>query len=127
MIEHPTGLYEVTNGDGVFIRKEPKIVEGVRHNRDGKLRLGTRTRIYSVVTDGENNTWGRVSEVDAAGVARWICLQGLNRTYAKCIKPDHIDSPDMTLLKEIIEIRKEMEETNRRLTTLENIAGIGDK
>src|SRR5512146_254773 len=73
----------------VFIRREPRIVENAKGgNRVGKLTVGTERQILEVVTNADNSTWGRVSDPDAAGVSQWVCIQGLNRTYMKLVRPD---------------------------------------
>ncbi|MDD2921475.1 MAG: hypothetical protein PHQ36_04245 [Anaerolineales bacterium] len=86
------GLYEIISK--VTIRREPRIVE-FKHpilkwvsNSVGTLELGDQREVYSIVTDKTNNTWGRISESDASGKALWICLQGLNRSYAKPVNPE---------------------------------------
>jgi hypothetical protein len=78
------GLYECVSD--VFIRREPRIVEGNKHNRAGKLTVGTQRQIHSIVTNSDNTTWGRVSEADSAGIAEWVCVQGLNRVYMKPVE-----------------------------------------
>jgi hypothetical protein len=74
------GDYEVIST--VTIRREPRILPS---NAVGGLSVGTRRTVYSVITDKDNATWGRISESDAAGIAQWICLQSLNRKYAQKI------------------------------------------
>lgn len=88
---HNPGLYEAIAN--VFIRREPRIVEGKTNNRVGKLTIGTQREVYSVVTNPDNTTWGRVSEADSAGIAEWVCIQGLNRSYMKPVisSPNPID------------------------------------
>jgi len=75
------GLYEAIAN--VFIRREPRIVEGNTTNRVGKLTTGTQRQVHSIVTNPDNTTWGRISEADSAGIAEWVCIQGLNRSYMK--------------------------------------------
>lgn len=77
------GMYEVISGGGLIVRKEPKITAW---NKIGFLSFGSRRQVYSVATNDKGESWGRISESDAAGQALWICLQGLNRTYAKRIE-----------------------------------------
>lgn len=87
--EHPTGIYKVISSDGVYVRREARIVENNKiTNRVGKLSFSTTRRVYETITDKQNYTWGRVSESDAAGIAEWTCLEGLNRTYMECVEPD---------------------------------------
>jgi hypothetical protein len=78
------GLYEAIAN--VFIRREPRIVEGTTNNRVGKLTVGTQRQVHSVVTNPDNTTWGRISEADSAGIAEWVCIQGLNRSYMKVVE-----------------------------------------
>jgi hypothetical protein len=80
----PTGEYEVVS-TVVRVRREPRILPD---NITGRLTIGTRRRVLSVTTDKNNYTWGRVSEPDAAGIAEWVCIKDLNRTFMKCIEPD---------------------------------------
>jgi hypothetical protein len=97
--QYSTGIYKVINTDGVFIRREPRIADSSKStNRVGKLTLGTERRVYDFVTDKLNVTWGRVSESDAAGVAEWVCVHGLNRTYLEIVKADPSHS-------ELLEVR----------------------
>lgn len=77
------GIYEVISS--LTIRREPRITSS---NRAGSLTIGTRRQVYSVVTNPDNSTWGRISEPDAAGIALWMCLQNINRTFAR-----HISDP----------------------------------
>ncbi len=92
------GLYEAATN--VFIRREPRIVEGIKHNRVGKLTTGTQRQIHSVVTNKDNTTWGRISEADSAGIAEWVCIQGLNRTFMKRIdKSDPAPDDRLTRLE----------------------------
>lgn len=82
------GLYEATST--VNIRREPRIVEGkvdgkFISNRVGQIGLGTQRQIYSVLTNEKNETWGRVSEADSAGIAEWICIKSLNREFMRLI------------------------------------------
>jgi len=79
------GIYECISE--VKIRREPRIVESPT-NQVGLLKVGTQRRVFSVVTQKNNVSWGRVSAPDAAGISQWVCIQGLNRTYMKLIQPD---------------------------------------
>lgn len=72
------GIYESTQE--VNIRKEPKITWT---NIVGRLQSGTQRTIHEFVTDDKNQTWGRISEPDSAGISQWVCVQSLNRTYMK--------------------------------------------
>lgn len=78
MSEFTPGDYEVISP--VTIRREPRILN---ENAKGVLSIGTKRHVYSVITDEKNQTWGRVSESDAAGQALWICLKSINREYVK--------------------------------------------
>jgi hypothetical protein len=91
----PTGEYEVVS-TVVRIRREPRILQD---NITGKLTIGTRRRVYSVVTDKNNYTWGRISEPDAAGIAEWACIKDLNRIFMKCIEPDSPAEDRITALE----------------------------
>lgn len=80
------GIYEAQKD--VNIRREPKVVEyklgnSFITNRVGQINAGTRRTIYSLITNEKGDTWGRVSESDASGVAEWICIQTLNTTFMK--------------------------------------------
>lgn len=83
---NPTiGIYEAV-GDIVNIRREPRIVEykvgkNFFTNRVGQINAGTQKRIFSIVTNKDNSTWGRVSESDSAGIAEWICIRNTNRVF----------------------------------------------
>jgi hypothetical protein len=86
------GIYQVTSD--VFIRREPRIVEYQDtatkkpiSNVVGKLTIGTMRAIYDITTDKENATWGRVSFFDSAGIAEWVCIKNINRTFMKFIEP----------------------------------------
>jgi len=76
-------VYEVISK--VTIRREPRITPT---NTRGMLDVGTKRIVYSTVTDGSNATWGRISESDAAGIAQWVCIKGVNRTYMKLIEQE---------------------------------------
>jgi len=72
----------------VNIRREPRVVEYFENskpvsNKVGQLDVGTQREVYSVVTNPDNTTWGRISEADSAGISEWVCIRGLNRTYMK--------------------------------------------
>lgn len=80
------GMYEAI--DTVNIRKEPRIVESKIlgkwiNNRVGQLDAGDQRMIYSIVTDSNNYTWGRVSQNDSAGVALWVCINTTNKVFMK--------------------------------------------
>lgn len=79
------GIYEVISD--VKIRREPRIVEGRFTNQVGLLKTGTQRKVYSIMTQKDNSTWGRVSQSDAAGIAEWACIEGLNRVFMRFIKP----------------------------------------
>lgn len=114
---YQTGTYEVVNSEGVFIRREPRIVDNTKiTNRVGKLTFGTQRRVYGFVTDNMNVTWGRVSESDAAGISEWVCIQGLNRTYMKLLEAD--PSPVETLEGRVasLEVRVAALEGNKTTT-----------
>lgn len=92
-----TELYEAISE--VNIRKEPKIVEikvgkNFVTNRVGSLNTGTQREIFSFFTDSNNDTWGRVSQADATGIAEWVCIQNTNRTFMKPVNkiPEPIHS-----------------------------------
>ena len=99
------GEYEVISD--VKIRREPQIVERYENgklvtNQVGLLRVGTKRIVYSTLTKKDNTTWGRISEHDAAGIAEWVCIQGLNRTYMKLLKASTSETDttfDMMLMK----------------------------
>ena len=99
------GEYEVISD--VKIRREPQIVERYENgklitNQVGLLKVGTKRIVYSTLTKKDNTTWGRISEHDAAGIAEWVCIQGLNRTYMKLLKAStsEMDTTfDMMLMK----------------------------
>ena len=79
-----TGIYEAQTD--VNIRREPRIVEykigkNFITNRVGGISVGTQRMIYSLVTNKDNSTWGRVSQSDSAGIAEWICIQNMNRVF----------------------------------------------
>jgi hypothetical protein len=94
-----SGLYECVSE--VYIRREPRIVDNLLgHNRVGKLTPGTQRRIYDVVTNKDNSTWGRISEADAAGISQWVCIQGLNRTYMKLVEGSEPSSDRLSRLEE---------------------------
>jgi len=83
------GMYEAT--DTVNIRKEPRIVESKIlgkwiNNRVGQLDAGDQRMIYSIITDSNNYTWGRVSQSDSAGVALWVCVNTTNRVFMKPVE-----------------------------------------
>ena len=85
------GPYEVISD--VKIRRGHSIVEqsvkGERiTNQEGLYKSGTRVEILSTATNPDNSTWGRVSEPDAAGVALWACIKGLNRQYMKPLETE---------------------------------------
>ena len=82
MSDYQLGIYEATTR--VRIRREPRIIPT---NIVGVLDIGTQRQIFSIVTDENNYTWGRISEADSAGIAQWACIKGLNRTYMKLIEP----------------------------------------
>jgi len=82
MSDYKLGIYEAITR--VRIRREPRIIPT---NIVGVLDIGTQRQIFSIVTDGKNYTWGRISEADSAGIAQWTCIKGLNRTYMKLIEP----------------------------------------
>ena len=98
------GIYEVISD--VKIRREPHIVEGTTTNSVGLLKVGTQRAIYDTIVQSDNSTWGRLSGADSAGIALWVCIQGLNRTYLKFIKPfddqpvptDHESDLDLRVL-----------------------------
>jgi hypothetical protein len=86
------GIYQVTSD--VFIRREPRIVEYQNpatkkpvSNVVGKLTIGTMRAVYDITTDKENATWGRVSFFDSAGIAEWVCIKNINRTFMKFTEP----------------------------------------
>lgn len=121
-----SGIYEVISD--VKIRREPDIVEVFKDgklitNQVGFLKVGTHREVYSVLTKKDNTTWGRISESDAAGIAEWACIKGLNRTYMKFIKP--LENPPVSDLDNIklrlgaLELR--VGQLESRLTSLENI------
>lgn len=97
------GMYEVVSN--VAIRREPRVIEyrdgdnKLVSNQVGVLTVGTHRKVYSVVTNKDNSTWGRVSEADAAGIAQWVCIQGLNRTYMKQI------SVELEAKEDTVEVR----------------------
>ncbi len=82
MDEFKPGTYECISI--VNIRREPKI--GLT-NIKGKLSVGTQRTIYSVITDNNNMTWGRVSLADSAGISEWVCIREINRKFMKFIEP----------------------------------------
>ncbi len=91
------GEYEVTSA--VAIRREPRVVEywqnegWGRHkqrqlvtNQVGSFSVGRRVVIESILTTTQNETWGRVSGPDPAGVAQWICMKNANRTFVQRVE-----------------------------------------
>lgn len=109
------GLYEVISGNGLIVRKEPKIT---LWNKSGFLSFGARRQVYSVATNDKGETWGRVSESDAAGQALWICMQGLNRTYVK-----RIETPSEPGKGVIALLVKSVADLERRVKALEDRSG----
>lgn len=97
MSEFTPGTYETISR--VNIRREPRILPG---NVVGVLNTGVKREVFSVQTDEDNQTWGRISESDAAGVAQWICLQTINRQYAKRL-PDPVvtNVPDFDFMERL--------------------------
>lgn len=93
------GLYKVISA--VYIRREPRIVEyrdkkeRIVTNIVGSKNIGDYIRIDATTTDSRNQTWGKVSEPDAAGKSLWICLRDINRTFAEKVEQeDHSTIPD---------------------------------
>jgi hypothetical protein len=84
--EMQPGLYEVISP--VRIRREPRILP---ENVVGLLSVGMQRTIYSVITENDNSTWGRISFADSAGAAQWICMKTLNREFVKFV--DGADEP----------------------------------
>jgi hypothetical protein len=83
------GKYKIINGDGVNIRHEPKVVQWIdpktkeeKSNKVGQYKFGDIVEIFGFDTDGVQQTWGRVSQEDAAGKSQWICVRSINRTMA---------------------------------------------
>ena len=91
------GIYEVMST--VNVRKEPRVTWT---NKVGQKSAGTRVQVYSVQTNNDNSTWGRISEPDAAGVALWCCIQEVNRQFLKFVKP--VEAPADTRI-ELLEKR----------------------
>lgn len=107
-----SGEYEVISD--VKIRREPQIVERYENgklvsNQVGFLKVGTKKIVYSVLTKKDNTTWGRISEHDAAGIAEWVCIQGLNRTYLKLLKASNDDSTDISFDMLLMKHERELE------------------
>ena len=79
----------------VKIRRGPRMVD-VRDpktnklvtNQEGFLEFGKTRIILDFETDEENQTWGRISEDNAAGVALYVGVQVLNRTFMERL-PDN--------------------------------------
>lgn len=89
----PIGIYEAVSD--VNIRREPRIVEyklgkNFITNRVGNIGVGTQRMVYSLITNKANETWGRVSEADSAGVAEWICIQNTNRVFMRPVESDAV-------------------------------------
>ncbi len=80
MGEFTRGLYEVMTT--LNIRREPRLLPA---NIVGRLTIGTQRQVYSVMTDANNTTWGRISETDSAGIAQWVCMKDINRQYVKSV------------------------------------------
>jgi hypothetical protein len=57
-------------------------------NQEGFLEFGKTRIILDFETDEENQTWGRISEDNAAGVALYVGVQVLNRTFMERL-PDN--------------------------------------
>lgn len=109
------GYYEVVSGVKIRKGKEPEIVEyknqsgKVITNQVGFLETGTQDiKVYSVLTKKDNTTWGRLSPPDSTGSANWVCIQGLNRTYMKFIRPFE-DEPDVSTDMLVIKHEREIE------------------
>ena len=68
------------------IRTDPRVVNGIFHNRKGRLTIGMTRPAFEVV-DGLNPSekWARISEFDRNGKALWICVQTINGKLAKII------------------------------------------
>lgn len=64
----------------VNIRREPRITGS---NKVGQLSAGHQRVVFETLTDKSNQTWGRISEPDSAGVSNWVCIRGLNREYMR--------------------------------------------
>ena len=74
------GTYEAISN--VNIRRQPRVTP---ENWMGRIEKGTQREIYSIITNDDNTTWGRISEADGAGISQWICIKGLNRTYMQLV------------------------------------------
>ena len=77
--------YEVKSD--VKIRRGVGIKEGVKDgkpytNQVGLLSAGTQNvEILSTQVLTDNSLWGRFSEPDSSGIAQWICIKNINRTF----------------------------------------------
>lgn len=77
----------------VNIRKEPRIVDNILgHNRVGQLSAGSQREVFSIYTDNNNVTWGRISEPDATGTSLWVCIKNTNRTFMQLVSSTSQDT-----------------------------------
>lgn len=120
-MEYTPGIYEVISN--VAIRREPRIVEykdskgTLVTNQVGRLAVGTKRAVYSVIVQKDNTSWGRVSFHDSAGIAEWACIKGLNREYMKFVEPLK-DAPAEPNLQ------AQIDDLKIRIRRLEQIAGL---
>jgi hypothetical protein len=90
-------IYEAISD--VNIRREPRIIEinqtknNLLTNRVGMLSAGTQREVFSIITDKNNDTWGRISQADGAGKAEWVCIANTNRVFMRKIEiPEPVHS-----------------------------------
>lgn len=125
-MESEPGIYEVISK--VAIRREPRIVEYIDPktkklvtNQVGLLSVGQKRAVYGILTAKDNTTWGRVSFHDSAGIAEWVCIQGINRGYMKFLEPLK-DAP--APVDGIAKLEALIVALEKRVKSLEQIAGL---
>ena len=98
--------------------KDPQTKQIVTNIR-GKYDVGKVVDVLEVVTDGANETWGRVSEPDATGQSLWITIRTINREFAE---PTHASAEELEELRKttdmllLVNIVKDLQ---RRMTAVE--------
>jgi hypothetical protein len=88
----------------VNIRRGPRAVDRynpitkklISSNQEGFLELGKVRTVLDFEVDEKNVVWGRISPHNAAGVALYVCMQGLNRTYMERL-PEAEQPPEYRL------------------------------